>query len=46
VVPPSPDTKLWPLLAGVLCAIAPPAQALSVSEAAATAAAAARGVHA
>src|SRR5215475_3045735 len=41
VVPPSPDTKLWPLLAGVLCAIPPPTQAVSVSEAAATSTAAA-----
>jgi hypothetical protein len=40
VVPPAPDTKLWPLLAGVLCAIAPPAQAVSARVAAATAAAA------
>ena len=41
VVPPSPDTKLWPLLAGVPCAIDPPAQAARVSEAAASAVAAA-----
>jgi hypothetical protein len=40
VVPPDPDTKLWPLLAGVLCAIAPPVQPASARVAAATAAAA------
>src|SRR6516162_10453838 len=38
VVPPVPDTKLWPLLAGVLCAIAPPPQAVSARMAAAAAA--------
>src|SRR5690348_1194608 len=34
VVPALPDTKLWPLLAAVLCPIAPPSQAASASEAA------------
>src|SRR5215467_6970913 len=37
----SPETKLWPLLAGVLWAMAPPAQAASARVAAAAAAAAA-----
>src|SRR5215471_7118866 len=41
VVPGSPETKLWPLLAGVLWAMAPPAQAASARVAAATATAAA-----
>src|SRR5215471_6961920 len=33
VVPELLDTKLWPLLAAVLCPIAPPSQAASASEA-------------
>src|SRR5262249_55643845 len=33
VVPALPETKLWPLLAAVLCPIAPPSQAASASEA-------------
>src|SRR5262252_3751999 len=33
VVPALPETKLWPLLAAVLCPIAPLAQAASASEA-------------
>src|SRR6266536_5050911 len=41
VVPLSPETKLWPLLAGVLCAMATPAQSASVRLAAAAATAAA-----
>jgi hypothetical protein len=41
VVPLSPETKLWPLLAGVLCAMPPPAQAVSVRVPAAAATAAA-----
>src|SRR4249919_1863291 len=36
VVPVAPLTKLWPLLAGVLCAIGPLAQAASAGEAAAS----------